>query len=705
MATMTNALALFDSAANMRKPVFDAPSPFSLPVVYEPEVTVINPGEALTSRLEKPPIIIDAEIIPVEDEFKENIEASAKAQDKLGEKTKKNLEDIVKAFKIAKAAVKSISSAMDFSDAYVNTFARLDMINDHLQTTQKLQDKVFASAQRSRGNYMEAAAEVSQLGQMAPDAFNNNDEMIAFHELAQQSIRMGGGDQKSGMNNLTKMMAAGSFSGGDFSSMVEYAPMLAQAVSDYTGKSREELVNLSSSGVLSSDVIKNAMFAASDQINEKFSEFPQTFGDHFNSIKNTAIRGLDPIIQKLSELLNSPGVSSFFSGLETGLSVVMGLINMLIDGAIWLGQVAQTHWPIMEQTLTTLAALIPLLIVQLWGMVSPILTAVGAWMMANWQILLVAAIIGLLVAAMIHFGISAEEVIGAVVGAFFALYAIVYNIIVGIINAVVQFAESTVNLFFEAIYYVKKLIYDLAIFFIDHFYNMLLSVEEFAGGFMTTILSAINGALKGFNWFVDGVNNIFGTSFKTAELFDENNIHALSDKVNSIRNSLEEPVKTEVDFGHIAYKDVGENYDKGKSIGINGTRKMMDGANKFKNSLTDKFKNPTDGLDISSSPYKPASQIPGAASSMIPGLNSIPNVGKVDKVGQIENSVDISSEDLKMMRELAEMKSIQNFVSLTPTVQVTTGPVNNGADIDTIVARIEQTLEEEIAASAAGVYG
>ncbi|WP_229717156.1 tape measure protein [Paenibacillus aceti] len=702
---MTNALALFDSAANMRKPVFDAPSPFSLPVVYEPEVTVINPGEALTSRLEKPPIIIDAEIIPVEDEFKENIEASAKAQDKLGEKTKKNLEDIVKAFKIAKAAVKSISSAMDFSDAYVNTFARLDMINDHLQTTQKLQDKVFASAQRSRGNYMEAAAEVSQLGQMAPDAFNNNDEMIAFHELAQQSIRMGGGDQKSGMNNLTKMMAAGSFSGGDFSSMVEYAPMLAQAVSDYTGKSREELVNLSSSGVLSSDVIKNAMFAASDQINEKFSEFPQTFGDHFNSIKNTAIRGLDPIIQKLSELLNSPGVSSFFSGLETGLSVVMGLINMLIDGAIWLGQVAQTHWPIMEQTLTTLAALIPLLIVQLWGMVSPILTAVGAWMMANWQILLVAAIIGLLVAAMIHFGISAEEVIGAVVGAFFALYAIVYNIIVGIINAVVQFAESTVNLFFEAIYYVKKLIYDLAIFFIDHFYNMLLSVEEFAGGFMTTILSAINGALKGFNWFVDGVNNIFGTSFKTAELFDENNIHALSDKVNSIRNSLEEPVKTEVDFGHIAYKDVGENYDKGKSIGINGTRKMMDGANKFKNSLTDKFKNPTDGLDISSSPYKPASQIPGAASSMIPGLNSIPNVGKVDKVGQIENSVDISSEDLKMMRELAEMKSIQNFVSLTPTVQVTTGPVNNGADIDTIVARIEQTLEEEIAASAAGVYG
>lgn len=698
MGTMSNALALFDSTTSIMPRMPTLP----LPVTYEPEITIIDPGKSIVSRFEGQPTIFDAEYTVVEDDFKKNIEAATVAQENLNEKTKKKAIDVVKLFSTAKDAAKKLKSAMDFSDAYVNTFARLDAINDHLQTTKQLQDKVFASAQRSRGNYMDTAAQISQLGQMAPGAFKSNDETIAFHELAQQSIRMGGGDPKSGMNNLTKIMSTGSFSGGDFSSMMEYAPMLAQAVSDYTGKSREELVNLSSSGALSSDVIKNAMFAASDQINAKFSEFPQTFGDHFNSIKNTAIRGLDPIIQKLSELLNSPGASSFFSGLETGISVAMGLLNMLIDGAMWLGEVAQTNWPVMEQILTTFAvAMIPLL----WGMVTPILTAVGAWMMANWQILLVAAIIGLLVAAMIHFGISAEDVIGAVVGAFFALYAIIYNIIVGIINAVVQFAESTVNLFFEAVYFVKKLIYDLAMFFIDLFYNMLLSVEEFAGGFMTTILSAINGALKGFNWLVDKVNDIFGTDFKQAELFDENNIHALSDKVNSLRDLIEEPVKTEVDFGHIAYKNVGDSFDKGNNIGINGTRKAMDGLGSFKNSLTDKFKNPTGGLDITANPYNAAGiQNPGAA-SMNSGSNSIPNVGRVDKVGQVENSVDISSEDLKMMRELAEMKSIQNFVSLTPTVQVTTGPVNNGADIDTIVARIEQTLEEEIAASAAGVYG
>ncbi|HEY4390347.1 MAG TPA: tape measure protein, partial [Paenibacillus sp.] len=319
---MSTALALFDSTTSIIPRLPTLP----VPVTYEPKITIIDPaGKSIVSRLERPPEIIDVEYTVVEEDFKKNIKAATVAQENLNEKTKKMGANVIKLFSKAADVVSDLKSSMDFSDAYVNTFTRLDAINDHLQTTKQLQDKVFASAQRSRGNYMDVAAQISQLGQMAPDSFKSNDEMIAFHELAQQSIRMGGGDPKSGMNSLTKMMSTGSFSGGDFNSMMEYAPMIAQAVSDYTGKSREELAKLSSSGALSSDVIKNAMFAASDQINSKFSEFPKTFNDHFNSIKNTAIRGLDPIIQKVSELLNSPGVSSFLSGLETGLSVVMGL--------------------------------------------------------------------------------------------------------------------------------------------------------------------------------------------------------------------------------------------------------------------------------------------------------------------------------------------------------------------------------------------
>src|SRR5690606_7007962 len=80
------------------------------------------------------------------------------------------------------------------------------------------------------------------------------------------------------------------------------------------------------------------------------------------------------------------------------------------------------------------------------------------------------------------------------------------------------------------------------------------------------------------------------------------------------------------------------------------------------------------------------------------------NIDKVGEVGKIRDSVDIASEDLKMMRELAEMQNIQNFVTLSPTVTVQTGDINNGYDIDTIIARIEQSMEEEIASSAEGVF-
>ena len=57
------------------------------------------------------------------------------------------------------------------------------------------------------------------------------------------------------------------------------------------------------------------------------------------------------------------------------------------------------------------------------------------------------------------------------------------------------------------------------------------------------------------------------------------------------------------------------------------------------------------------------------------------------------------------MRELAEMESIQNFVTLNPKVNIKTGPVSKDVDIDEIVRRIEKSIEEEMEASTKEVYG
>ncbi|MEK3735517.1 hypothetical protein MKX64_24180 [Paenibacillus sp. FSL M8-0334] len=84
--------------------------------------------------------------------------------------------------------------------------------------------------------------------------------------------------------------------------------------------------------------------------------------------------------------------------------------------------------------------------------------------------------------------------------------------------------------------------------------------------------------------------------------------------------------------------------------------------------------------------------------------NNIDKVGKVKQVDKVKGKVDISSEDLKIMRDIAEMKNIQNFVTLTPTVNLKTGNINNSGDLDTIVTELTTRLENEVAASAKGVY-
>ncbi|MEK3867686.1 hypothetical protein MHH60_29910 [Paenibacillus sp. FSL H7-0716] len=93
-----------------------------------------------------------------------------------------------------------------------------------------------------------------------------------------------------------------------------------------------------------------------------------------------------------------------------------------------------------------------------------------------------------------------------------------------------------------------------------------------------------------------------------------------------------------------------------------------------------------------------------AARTPSAGTDKKGKVAKVDKVGKVEKPIDISKEDLKIMRDVAEMKNIQNFVTLTPTVQVKTGPVTNSANLDSIVSKITKKLNEEIASTAKGVY-
>jgi tape measure domain-containing protein len=176
-------------------------------------------------------------------------------------------------------------------------------MNDGLQSTEQLKDKICLAAERSRGEYQTTADTVAKLGVPAKSAFNNTSEMVDFAEQLNKQFVIGGAsvqEQTNATYQLTQAMAAGRLQGDEFRSIMENAPMLAQAIASYMGKTTGELREMSSQGVITSDVIKNALFSAADETNAKFEQMPKTIGQVWTSVKNQALKAFQPILLKIN---------------------------------------------------------------------------------------------------------------------------------------------------------------------------------------------------------------------------------------------------------------------------------------------------------------------------------------------------------------------------------------------------------------------
>lgn len=242
-----------------------------------------------------------------------------------------------------KSALQGLSSITNVSDDFVLTNARLDLMNDGLLTTADLQDKILASAQRSRAEYGATASSIAKMGILANDAFTSTEEIVAFTELMNKSFKVGGAgiqEQTSAMYQLTQAMAAGKLQGDEFRSIMENAPMLAEAIAKFTGKSKGELKEMSSDGLITADIIKGAMFAAAEDINTKFATMPKTFGDTWTSVKNQTLEAFQPVIERMNEFVNSKGFETFSTNAIRGITWVanktVDLMNLVTDGVQWI---------------------------------------------------------------------------------------------------------------------------------------------------------------------------------------------------------------------------------------------------------------------------------------------------------------------------------------------------------------------------------
>lgn len=205
-------------------------------------------------------------------------------------------------------SIQGVKSLVSLSDEMASIRARLNMMNDGLQTTAELNQMIYESAQRSRGSYQETANFVAQLGNLAGSAFSSTSEIVAFAEQINKQITLSGASASAAsaaILQLTQGLSSGALRGEELNSVLEQTPMIAQSIADYLGVSTGEMRELASEGALTASVVKNAIFAAADEMNAKFEEMPMTWSQVWTTMKNTAIQALDPVLDAVNWAANN----------------------------------------------------------------------------------------------------------------------------------------------------------------------------------------------------------------------------------------------------------------------------------------------------------------------------------------------------------------------------------------------------------------
>lgn len=224
-------------------------------------------------------------------------------------------------------------SAVQTTDQLTQIRARINLINDGSQSTAEIMDKIYSAANRSRGSYLDMADSVAKLNMLAKDAFSSNDEAIYFVEQLNKQFKISGAsveETTSAMYQLTQAMAAGKLQGDEFHSIMENAPMLAQSIASEMGLTVGQLKEMSSQGLITADIIKEALFNSAEETNAKFAEIPMTFQDIGTQVQNELIAAFQPAMEEISNMTSSGVLNDALAG----LSIAFRLVGTAAQAAI-----------------------------------------------------------------------------------------------------------------------------------------------------------------------------------------------------------------------------------------------------------------------------------------------------------------------------------------------------------------------------------
>lgn len=612
----------------------------------------------------------------------------------------------IKSFIGLYAGIQTLKVGLDTSDNISQIMAKLNLMNDGKQTTDQLQQAIFQSAKNSRAGFLDTANVVSKLGILAPQAFNSNMETVKFSELMAKSFKVGGAstqEQTSGMYQLTQAMASGKLQGDEFRSIMENAPLLAQAISKYTGKSMGDLKDMSKDGLITADVIKNAVFAMSDEINTKFNSIPMTFGDVLNKIKNNAVNSFMGISSTMSNIFNSERFQSFIDGVSSVIDKAFTMINWLIKGISAVGTVLYEIWGPIQPILVTVLGLLTAyklvmgFIAVKTAIASGIATIYNLALLAK-QTMLGAVSVALAQATAAQTGLNLAILtcpITWIIAGIALVIAAIYGA-VAVFNKITGKAVSATGLIVGVFYWMGGMIYNiiaaawnkLAQTFVS-IYNLGVSIAEFFANVFKHPIRAVAHLFANFiNFLIDKVKflgSVIDTICGTNVVGKLENVQTaigdwVNEKVGGNEITLKRMDATQVMMNRVGLKDMyNKGYKKGANFSLFG-------------------KNAETGIDTNTEFGNSTNPEVAKSNDLLKNIDK-----NTKKTGDM---LDLSHDEISYLRDLAEREAINRFTTAEVKVDVggITQHVSSALDLDDIVDYMTNRMEESIAIAAEGSY-
>ena len=598
-------------------------------------------------------------------------------------------------------SLQTVSKAMDLSDTMTQTIARLDIMNDGLQTTEQLQQMIYQSAQRSRGSYQESADAVAKMGIMAKDAFNSNAELVAFVEQLNKQFTIAGTSQEgvsAAMLQLTQAMSSGVLRGEELNSVFEQAPTIIQSIADYLDVPIGQIREMAAEGQISSEIVKNALLSAAEETDAKFAQMPMTWGQVFTSVKNQALMAFQPVLDKINEIANNPDFQVFASNAVGALSTIAMYLLQIMEFAGMVATFIGENWSIIAPIVMGIVIALGLyagasMVINTINGISAMMesTKAAAQMMATGATLaetaaqhgLNAALMACPLTWIILLIIAIIAIIYAVCSAIAKLTGVAnsgFGVITGGINVVIQFFKNLGLSVANIALGIGNAIAALGSNMMTAFNNAICSIQSWFWGLLSTAMSVVEGICAALNKlpFVE---------------FDYSGISAKADEYAA--------KAAEAEGNKQDYKSIGDAFNEGMSTFDTFQDGWASDAFSAGAAWGDGVADSVSGAFSMDSFEIPEYEATGYDASQIPA-NIADTAGNT---GSMADSMDITSEDLKYLRDIAETEVVNRFTTAEIKVEMTNNNnVSSDMDLDGMVDYLATGVNEAMEKAAEGVH-